>query len=86
MNRKREAAASIVAMLVRLAHDLRMTVVAEGIETSEQIQALIACGVEEGQGYIVSPPLPFPNFSELLESRRTQALAEASVRQAALVA
>ena len=74
-----EAAATIVAMLVRLARDLRMTVVAEGIETSEQIQALIACGVEEGQGYIVSPPLPFPNFSELLESRRSQALAEASV-------
>jgi c-di-GMP phosphodiesterase len=63
-----------------------MTVVAEGIETSEQIQALIACGVEEGQGYVVSPPLPFPDFSELLESRRTKALAEASVRQAALVA
>ena len=81
-----EAAATIVAMLVRLARDLRMTVVAEGIETLEQIQALIACGVEEGQGYIVSPPLPFPKFSALLESRRTQPLAEASVRQAALVA
>jgi EAL domain-containing protein (putative c-di-GMP-specific phosphodiesterase class I) len=63
-----------------------MTVVAEGIETSEQIQALIACGVEEGQGYVVSPPLPFSNFSELLQNRRAKALAEASVRQAALVA
>jgi EAL domain-containing protein (putative c-di-GMP-specific phosphodiesterase class I) len=73
-------------MLVRLARDLGMTVVAEGIETSEQIQALIACGVEEGQGYVVSPPLPFPNFSELLQSRRAKALAEALVRQAALVA
>jgi c-di-GMP phosphodiesterase len=81
-----EAAATIVAMLVRLARDLRMTVVAEGIETTEQIQALIACGVEEGQGYVVSPPLPFPNFSELLQSRRTKALADGSVRQAALVA
>ena len=81
-----EAAATIVAMLVRLAHDLRMTVVAEGIETSEQIQALIACGVEEGQGYVVSPPLPFSNFSELLQNRRAKALAEGSVRQAALVA
>ena len=63
-----------------------MTVVAEGIETSEQIQALIACGVEEGQGYVVSPPLPFSNFSELLQNRRANALAEGSVRQAALVA
>ena len=81
-----EAAATIVAMLVRLAHDLRMTVVAEGIETSEQIQALIACGVEEGQGYVVSPPLPFPKFSELLQSRRSSARAKEAVGQAALVA
>jgi len=81
-----EAAASIVAMLVRLARDLRMTVVAEGIETPEQIQALIACGVEEGQGYVVSPPLPFPKFNELLQSRRSRALAEKAARQTALVA
>jgi EAL domain-containing protein (putative c-di-GMP-specific phosphodiesterase class I) len=73
-------------MLVRLAHDLRMTVVAEGIETSEQIQALIACGVEEGQGYVVSPPVPFPNFNELLQARRSSARAKEAVGQAALVA
>lgn len=81
-----DAAATIVAMLVRLARDLRMTVVAEGIETPEQIQALIACGVEEGQGYVVSPPVPFPKFSELLHGRRADASDEASVRQAAWVA
>jgi EAL domain-containing protein (putative c-di-GMP-specific phosphodiesterase class I) len=44
-----------------------MTVVAEGIETPEQIAALLACGVEEGQGYIVSPPLPFAKFDQLVE-------------------
>jgi sensor c-di-GMP phosphodiesterase-like protein len=80
------AAKTIVEMLVRLACDLNMTVIAEGIETAEQIQALIACGVEEGQGYIVSPPLPFAKFDELLEIRRSRALAEATVLQAALVA
>ena len=73
-------------MLVRLAHDLRMTVVAEGIETDAQIQALITCGVEEGQGYVVSPPVPFANFSELLQARRSRARAEEAVGQAALVA
>jgi sensor c-di-GMP phosphodiesterase-like protein len=80
------SAATIVQMLVRLARDLGMTVIAEGIETPEQVQALIACGVEEGQGYIVSPPLPFAKFDELLEIRRSRAFAEAAVRQAALVA
>jgi sensor c-di-GMP phosphodiesterase-like protein len=81
-----ESAATIVQMLVRLAHDLDMTVIAEGIETSEQLQALIACGVEEGQGYLVSPPLPFAKFDELLEVRRSRAVAEDVVRQAAQVA
>jgi c-di-GMP phosphodiesterase len=81
-----ESAATIVQMLVRLAHDLDMTVIAEGIETSEQVQALIACGVEEGQGYLVSPPLPSAKFDELLELRSSRAAAEAAVREASLVA
>jgi c-di-GMP phosphodiesterase len=80
------SAATIVQMLVRLARDLGMTVIAEGIETSDQVQALIACGVEEGQGYFVSPPLPFAKFDQLLEIRSARAFAEAAVKQAALVA
>ena len=59
-----------------------MTVVAEEIETSEQIQALIACGVEEGQGYVVSPPLPAPNFSELCKPAGTALRAKEAVGQA----
>ena len=80
------SAITIVEMLVRLARDLGMTVIAEGIETPEQVQALIACGVEEGQGYIVSPPLPFAKFDELLEVRRSRASVEAVVQHAARVA
>ena len=80
------SAIAIVEMLVRLARDLKITVIAEGIETPDQVRALIACGVEEGQGYLVSPPLPFAKFDELLEISRTQAFAEAAVREAALVA
>jgi sensor c-di-GMP phosphodiesterase-like protein len=80
------SAIAIVEMLVRLARDLKMTVIAEGIETPEQVRALIECGVEEGQGYIVSPPLPFAKFDELLEISRAKAIAEAAVRAAARVA
>jgi hypothetical protein len=29
--------------------------------------------VQEGQGYLVSPPLPFANFDELVEKRRNLA-------------
>ena len=64
---------TIVEMLVALAKDFRMTVVAEGIETDEQRRALVASGVEEGQGYLVAAPLPFAKFSELLDSRRRSA-------------
>lgn len=60
---------TIVEMLVALAKDFRMTVVAEGIETEEQLRALIASGVETGQGYLVAAPLPFAKFSELMALR-----------------
>ena len=81
-----KSAATIVETLARLARDLHMTVVAEGIETVEQVRALIACGVEEGQGYLVSPPLPFGKFDELVETRRSRAFAEAIVQESTLVA
>jgi len=78
--------AVIIEALVRLSKELQMTVVAEGIETEEQVRALIACGVEEGQGYLVSPPLPFGRFTELLEARRSRAFAQDVIDSAALVA
>jgi len=62
--------AVIVEMLVRLAQDLNMDVIAEGIETEEQKRALLACGVPQGQGYLVAPPLPFGKFRELLSRCR----------------
>jgi c-di-GMP phosphodiesterase len=59
-----------------------MTVVAEGIETEQQMQSLLACGVQEGQGYIVSPPLPCAKFVELMKARQ----ARGTVDPTALVA
>jgi sensor c-di-GMP phosphodiesterase-like protein len=79
---KDESTSLIVETLVRLAKDLQMTVVAEGIETEQQMQSLLACGVLEGQGYIVSPPLPCAKFMELMKDRPARAPAD----PAALVA
>ena len=64
---------AIVEMLVRLARDLTMTVIAEGIETEDQLRALVSCGVEEGQGYLVSPPGPIAKFAELVEIHQARA-------------
>jgi EAL domain-containing protein (putative c-di-GMP-specific phosphodiesterase class I) len=77
---------TIVEMLVALARDFHMTVVAEGIETEEQVRALISRGVEEGQGYLVAAPLPFTGFSELVAARRAACAAAAPVDDAVLVA
>jgi sensor c-di-GMP phosphodiesterase-like protein len=75
---------AIVEMLVALSRDLHMTVVAEGVETEDQVRALISCGVEEGQGYLVAAPLPFAKFSELVAAR--DAAIAAAVNDTALVA
>ncbi len=63
------AAAAIVQMLVRLADRLKLRVVAEGIESRAQLDALAACGVDEGQGYLVSPPVPIDAFLASIHAR-----------------
>lgn len=62
-----DASANVVVdMLVRMAREFGMSVVAEGVETAAQLAALGACGVDRGQGYLVSPPVPLPAFLSLL--------------------
>jgi sensor c-di-GMP phosphodiesterase-like protein len=65
-----EAGDIMIGMLVRLAREMRMSVVAEGIEEPAQIAALIACGVASGQGYVVSPPVAAKSFLAIVEERR----------------
>ena len=50
--------ASIVETIIILAHNLRMKVTAEGIETREQLEKLILLGCDFGQGYYFSKPIP----------------------------
>jgi sensor c-di-GMP phosphodiesterase-like protein len=81
-----DSTSRIVKTLVHLAEGLRMNVVAEGIETEPQIRSLLACGVQQGQGYIVSPPVPSARLLELIEMRQPSAAAERSSTRAALLA
>ncbi len=57
---------TVVAATVSLAHSLGMGVVAEGVETLLQAQALLRLGCNEMQGYLFSRPLPREEFEEWL--------------------
>jgi EAL domain-containing protein (putative c-di-GMP-specific phosphodiesterase class I) len=49
--------AAIVQSIIQLAHGLRMHVVAEGVETPEELLFIKNLGVDEAQGYYISKPL-----------------------------
>lgn len=63
---KPEGNRNIVEAIVSLAHKLGMTVVAEGIETPEQLAALRDMACELGQGYLFSPPIPKSQADQLV--------------------
>ena len=52
-----------------MAKGLNLTVVAEGIETKEQLDYLKAVGCQLGQGYFFSKPLSLEEIEEFLVSR-----------------
>jgi EAL domain-containing protein (putative c-di-GMP-specific phosphodiesterase class I) len=62
----RQDDASIVRAIISLAHSLRLKVVAEGVETLEQLGLLRSMGCDQYQGYHFSPPLPASAFRELM--------------------
>ncbi len=55
----------IVESIVKLAHDLGMTVVAEGVETSAQADAVRELGCDFAQGYVFAPPMPASEAQDL---------------------
>jgi EAL domain-containing protein (putative c-di-GMP-specific phosphodiesterase class I) len=62
-----EDAAALTAGVIALAHRLRMKVVAEGVETLEQLGYLRANGCDEIQGYFLSKPITAHQVSQFLE-------------------
>ena len=58
--------ASIARAVISMAHSLKLTVVAEGVETESQLEYLRRQGYDEIQGYYVSRPVPADEFITLL--------------------
>ncbi|MGC8714705.1 MAG: EAL domain-containing protein, partial [Leptodesmis sp.] len=58
----------IVQTVIMLGHNLGMNIVAEGVETTEQLAQLRALKCEYGQGYLFSKPLPSEAIEQLLKT------------------
>jgi EAL domain-containing protein (putative c-di-GMP-specific phosphodiesterase class I) len=61
----------IVRVIVMLAHNLGLKVVAEGVETQAQLNLLREIGCERAQGYLFSKPVDHQAIVKLLETNRT---------------
>ncbi len=64
---------ALVNAIIALGHSLRLTVVAEGVETAEQLAFLSKRGCDEVQGYYFSHPLPAAEFTAMLAGGRPSA-------------
>jgi EAL domain-containing protein (putative c-di-GMP-specific phosphodiesterase class I) len=61
----------IVRIIVMLAHNLGLKVVAEGIEEKEQMEMLKQLGCEFGQGYLFSKPASAEAIEQLLTTQHS---------------
>ena len=62
-----ENAQNVAASIVTLGHSLNIHVVAEGVETTEQLRVLEAMGCDSAQGYLFSHPVPAEAFEKFLD-------------------
>ncbi len=60
---------AIVSAIITLAHALKLNVIAEGVETQEQLESLRVLKCDEVQGFLFSRPLSVPEFTSLLAER-----------------
>jgi EAL domain-containing protein (putative c-di-GMP-specific phosphodiesterase class I) len=64
--------AAIVKAVISMAHALNLMVVAEGVETKEQLEFLVAQACDEVQGFYFSPAIPAAQCNEVLRSQGYQ--------------
>ncbi|RKZ52412.1 MAG: diguanylate cyclase [Candidatus Parabeggiatoa sp. nov. 3] len=71
---KNEDDAAITSAIIAMAHSLRLTVVAEGVENLEQLTFLQGQQCEIIQGYFFSPPISVEDMTHMLHKFRNKSL------------
>lgn len=61
--------AAIVQSIISLAHNLQLAVIAEGVETEQQLAFLVRHDCDEIQGYLYARPMPFAELIEWIDHR-----------------
>ncbi|WP_137935796.1 EAL domain-containing protein [Chitinivorax sp. B] len=74
--------AAIASAIISMAHNLQMHVIAEGVETNEQLRFLRAKGCDQIQGYYFSRPVPAAEFESMLRNDKHLELEPDSVTDA----
>jgi len=66
------ADAAVTNAIIAMAHGLGVKVVAEGIETLEQLSYLTRSGCDQGQGFYFSKAVPAKDFQRLVEELESE--------------
>ena len=67
--------AAIVSAIISMGHNMKLKVIAEGVEHQNQLRFLERLGCDEVQGFYFSRPLPADRFAEWLRKYDTDAVA-----------
>lgn len=59
---------AIIGTLIDLANNMRMEIIAEGVETFDQVSYLRERGIRAAQGFVFAPPLTAASFRQLLDA------------------
>ncbi len=57
---------AVITAIIAMAHSMKLSVIAEGVETEEQCSMLISLGCDGIQGYLIEKPLPTEEFKKLI--------------------
>jgi diguanylate cyclase (GGDEF)-like protein len=80
-----ESTGDIVRAIINMAHNLRQSAIAEGIETESQLEYLKQAYCEAGQGYLLGRPQSVEEVEKLLRLRQRDAITEPLKKRQAVI-